>query len=398
MTNLDTRSLAVPATGEALCAGSETRGSDPHPDTAVEIDRASAAEATPSSAQRAAEPELKEDVLGSVTELIGNTPLVELNVLAKGLPGRVLVKLEGRNAGGSAKDRIALQMIRTAEASGELLPGATIVESSSGNTGIGLALVGRLTGHPVIIIHSAYISDEKKALLSAYGAQLVEADWEAPPESPNNARAIADRIARELPNSWRASQYDNESNPGAHYQTTGPEIWRQTAHKVTHFVASVGTGGTISGTGRYLKDASGDAVRVIGADPVGSTYSGNSAGLINVEGAGNRWEQDFWPATYNKQVVDEFVVISDRDIYDTVHALASQEALLVGPSSGLAVAAAIEVAKTAPLGSVVVVIAPDTGANYLTKAFDADWLAEIGVGGPRPSDGDAGHNATPAVA
>jgi cysteine synthase len=344
MTNIDAHPLAAPASGDESCD------------------------------------ELVEDITPSVVSLIGNTPLIELNVLARGLPARVLVKLESRNAGGSAKDRIALHMIRTAEASGVLKPGATIVESSSGNTGIGLALVGRLTGHPVVIIHSAYISDEKRAVLRAYGARLIEADWEAPPESPNNARAIADRIAAELPNAWRPSQYENESNPGAHYQSTGPEIWRQTAHKVTHLVASVGTGGTISGTGRYLKDVSADRIRIIGADPTGSTYSGNAAGQINVEGAGNRWTQANWPQTYHHEVVDEYVVVSDQEIYDTVHTLAASEALLLGPSSALAVAVALRVAATAPQGSVVVAIAPDTGANYLTKAFDDAWLTDLGVG------------------
>lgn len=321
-------------------------------------------------------------VLSSVVDLVGNTPLVELRTLAAGLPGRVFVKLESRNPGGSAKDRIALAMIRAAEASGALAPGATIVESSSGNTGIGLAIVGNLTGHPVIIIHSQYISDEKRALLRAYGAQLIEADWEAGPESPHNARRIADRIAAELPLSWRASQYTNEHNPGAHYQTTGPEIWRQTGGAVTHFVASVGTGGTVSGTGRFLKDASGDAVRVIGADPEGSTYSGGDAGLINVEGAGNRWPSADWPETYDKRVVDEFVVVPDQEIYDTVHALAASEALLLGQSSGLAVAVALRTAATARPGDVIVAIAPDSGANYLTKSFDAEWLRGVGVSDP----------------
>jgi cysteine synthase len=326
-------------------------------------------------------------VLSSVADLVGNTPLVELQKLSAGLNGRVFIKLEGRNPGGSAKDRIALHMIRQAEASGELLPGATIVESSSGNTGIGLAIVGNLTGHPVIIIHSQYISDEKRALLRAYGAQLIEADWEAGPDSPNNARKIADRIAAELPGSWRASQYTNANNPGAHYASTGPEIWSQTGGTVSQFVASVGTGGTISGTGRFLKDVSAGSVRVIGADPLGSTYHGGDAGLINVEGAGNRWQSADWPATYDQDVVDEFVVVPDQEIYDTVHALAAQEALLLGQSSGLAVAVALRRAAAAEPGEVIVVIAPDKGENYLTKSFDAAWLREIGIQGLSGAEG-----------
>lgn len=318
-------------------------------------------------------------ILSSAAQLIGNTPIVELHSMTAGLGARVLVKLESRNPGGSSKDRIALGLIRTAEANGELAPGATIVESSSGNTGIGLALVGRLTGHPVIIIHSAFISDEKRALLAAYGATLVEADWEAGPEDPNNARAIADRIAAEIPGAWRSSQYENAANPAAHYATTGPEIWSQTAGTVTHFVAGIGTGGTVTGTGRYLKDASEGAVRVIGADPVGSTYSGSDSGTIVVDGVGTRWPQSNWPGIFDKSVTDEIRVIPDRVVYDTVRRLALEEALLLGPSSGLAIAVALEVAAEAEPGSIVVVIAPDGGNNYLSKAFNGAWLDKAGV-------------------
>ncbi|WP_345763921.1 PLP-dependent cysteine synthase family protein [Diaminobutyricibacter sp. McL0608] len=192
-------------------------------------------------------------ILDSATALIGNTPVVELHSLTRGLPGRVLVKLECRNPGGSSKDRVALNMIRTAEATGVLRPGGTIVEATSGNTGIGLALVGRLTGHPVVIVHSADISDEKRAVLTAYGARLVQADWDAEPSDPANPRAVADRIAAQTPGAWRSSQFENLANPHAHYQSTGPEIWRQTAGTVTHLVASIGTGGTVSGAGRFLK-------------------------------------------------------------------------------------------------------------------------------------------------
>ena len=318
-------------------------------------------------------------ILSSVTDLIGNTPIVELHNLTAGLDCRVLVKLESRNPGGSSKDRVALNLIRTAEADGSLLPGATIVESSSGNTGIGLALVGRLTGHPVIIIHSAFISDEKRALLTAYGATLVEADWEAGPQDPNNARAIADRIAAEIPGAWRSSQYENAANPAAHYATTGPEIWEQTAGSVTHFVAGIGTGGTVTGTGRYLKDISDGAVKVIGVDPVGSTYSGNAASTIVVDGVGTRWPQSNWPGIFDKSVTDEILVIPDRVVYDTVRRLALEEALLLGPSSGLAIAAALEVAASAEPGAIVVVIAPDGGNNYLTKAFNDTWLESAGM-------------------
>ncbi|WP_213813651.1 PLP-dependent cysteine synthase family protein [Glaciihabitans sp. dw_435] len=329
------------------------------------------------------------EVLSSVSDLIGNTPLVELHSLTQGLNARVLVKLESRNPGGSAKDRIALHMVRTAEANGELAPGATIVESSSGNTGIGLALVGRLTGHPVIIIHSAFISAEKRAVLAAYGAQLVEADWEAGPDDPNNARALADRIAAETPGAWRSSQYDNAANPAAHYTTTGPEIWRQTAGTVTHFVAGIGTGGTVTGGGRYLKDISAGEVRVIGADPVGSTYSGSDASTIVVDGVGTRWPKSNWPSIFDPTVTDEVRVIPDQIVYDTVRRLAAEEALLLGPSSGLAIAAGLEVAATAEPGSVIVVIAPDGGGNYLSKAFNDQWIESSGMNADGFADGSS---------
>jgi cystathionine beta-synthase len=328
-------------------------------------------------------------VLTSAVDLIGNTPLVELTHLTDGFGPRLFAKLEGRNPGGSAKDRIALSMIRTAEASGELAPGATIVESSSGNTGIGLALVGRLTGHPVIIIHSGFISSEKKTVLQAYGAQLVEADWEAGPDDPNNARKVADRIAAETPGAWRSSQYENAANPHAHYTTTGPEIWQQTGGAVTHFVAGIGTGGTISGAGRYLKDVSEGRVRVIGADPVGSTYSGSDPSTIVVDGVGTRWPEPNWPGIFDKSVTDDIRVIPDERVYETVRRLAMEEGLLLGPSSGLAIATALDVAAEGEPGDVIVVIAPDGGNNYLSKAFNNEWLASAGMNADGFADGSS---------
>jgi cysteine synthase len=349
--------------------------------------------------------ELREEVLASAAGLIGNTPLVELRTLAAGLPGRVLVKLEGRNPGGSAKDRAASNIIRRAEETGELAPGATIVESSSGNTGIGLAMVGRLTGHPVVIVHTAHISAEKRQLLSAYGATLVEADWDAAPDDPANPRAVAEQIAGSIPGAWLSRQFENRNNPGAHYSSTGPEIWRQTAHRVTHFVASIGTGGTISGAGRFLKEISlpepslarpGGQVRVIGANPTGSTYAGEAEGPILVDGVGTRWPRDWWPHTFDRDVLDDVVTVDNQAVYDTVRALAREESLLLGPSSGLAVAVALAVARTAEPGSVIVAISPDAGTNYLTKAFNPEWLAGNGIGPeaedrlpaehPRPAD------------
>ncbi|MEJ3405120.1 cysteine synthase family protein [Rathayibacter sp. YIM 133350] len=321
------------------------------------------------------------EVLSSVAQLVGETPVVELGRLAAGLPGRIVVKLEGRNPGGSSKDRAALGIIRSAEASGALAPGATIVESSSGNTGIGLALIGRLTGHPVVIVHSADISAEKKALLRAYGARLVEADWDAAPDDAANPRAVAAALTAEIPGAWQSRQFDNADNPNAHFTATGPELWRQTAARVTHFVAAIGTGGTISGVGGFLKQASNGAVRVIGANPVGSTYGGGAEGPILVDGVGTRWSRDWWPANVHAAVIDEVRTIPDRRVYDTLHALALEEGLLLGPSSALAVATALEIAADAAPGSVIAVISADSGLNYLTKGFNADWLHAAGLTG-----------------
>ncbi|WP_394940758.1 PLP-dependent cysteine synthase family protein [Psychromicrobium sp. YIM B11713] len=314
--------------------------------------------------------------------LVGNTPLVEVQGL--GLPAgcersRVLLKLESTNPGGSIKDRTALNMVRTAEASGELRPGATIVESTSGNTGVGLALIGALTGHPVIIITGQDTSQEKIAALRQYGARVIFADWQAPVESPDNPRAIAERTAAEISEAWRPRQFDNSANPAAHYSGTGPEIWKQTSGRVTHFVAAVGTGGTVTGTGRFLKERSQGAVRVIAADPEGSVYSGGSAGKVIVDGVGNTWPRELWPTSFDPAVVDEFRRIDNQESYTVLHFLRNRHGLLLGPSSGLALAAARRVAAAAPDGSIVVAIAPDTGRNYLSKAFNLEWLAEQNI-------------------
>ena len=305
-------------------------------------------------------------VTASALDLVGNTPLVRLNVVTADLDADVLVKLEGRNPGGSAKDRPVLQMIRTAEVAGTLRPGATIVESTSGNTGIGLEFVGRLTGHPVVLVHGAGMSAEKRAVALLYGAELVEADRDAGPEDPDNPRRVADRIAAER-GGWRSSPYDNGANPTAHYAHTGPEIWAQTGGAVTHLVASIGTGGTITGTGRYLQEASGGRVHVVGVDPVGSTYGGGPPGPIRVEGVGTRWPRGHWPAIYDPTVPDEVRTVPDDHAFATVRRLAAAEGLLLGPSSGLAIAAALDVARGLGEDAVVVVLAPDGGANYLSS-------------------------------
>lgn len=317
----------------------------------------------------------------SVLDKVGNTPLVKLESLGRGLGSSIHIKLESENPGGSIKDRTALGMVRAAERSGELKPGATIVESTSGNTGIGLALIGRLTGHPVVVVTGDTISQEKLAALHSYGARVILTDWNAPSESPENARAVAARITAETPGAWRPMQFDNPANPLAHYQTTGPEIWEQTGGLVTHFVAGIGTGGTISGNGRYLKERvaeerPGGHLEVVGADPYGSAYSGGHPGEILVDGVGNSWPQAEWPKIFDRSIVDRFLRIPNDEVYTVVHRLLDEEGLSLGPSSGLTVAAALRVARAAPHGSVVVAIAPDAGTNYLSKAFNPVWLAE----------------------
>ncbi|MHC6222540.1 PLP-dependent cysteine synthase family protein [Arthrobacter sp. MMS24-S77] len=320
----------------------------------------------------------------SVLAHVGNTPLMLLEKLSRGLGSTVHVKLESENPGGSIKDRTALSMVRAAEKSGELQPGAMIVESTSGNTGIGLALIGALTGHPVVVVTGDTISQEKLAALHSYGARVVLTDWNAPSESPGNARAVAARITAENPGAWRPQQFDNPANPAAHYFGTGPEIWEQTGGRITHFVAGVGTGGTISGNGRYLKervaaDRPGGHIEVVGADPYGSAYSGGHPGEILVDGVGNSWPESEWPKVFDRKLVDRFLRIPNDEVYTTVHRLLDEEGLSLGPSSGLTVAAAIRVARAAPHGSVVVAIAPDAGTNYLSKAFNPAWLAEHGI-------------------
>ncbi|ASN21781.1 PLP-dependent cysteine synthase family protein [Arthrobacter sp. YN] len=320
----------------------------------------------------------------SVLDKVGNTPLVKLESLGRGLGSTIHIKLESENPGGSIKDRTALSMVRAAERSGELKPGATIVESTSGNTGIGLALIGHLTGHPVVVVTGDTISEEKLAALHNYGARVILTDWNAPSESPENARAVAARITAETSGAWRPMQFDNPANPLAHYETTGPEIWEQTGGLVTHFVAGIGTGGTISGNGRFLKEQlaalrPGGHLEVVGADPYGSAYSGGHPGEILVDGVGNSWPEPEWPKAFDRSIVDRFLRIPNDEVYTTVHRLLEEEGLALGPSSGLAVAAAIRVARAAPHSSVVVAIAPDAGTNYMSKAFNPVWLAEHGI-------------------
>ena len=309
-----------------------------------------------------------------IADLVGNTPLVKLNSLTKGLKPLVLAKVEYLNPGGSVKDRIALRMIEAAEASGELRPGGTIVEPTSGNTGVGLAMVAQAKGYKCVFVCPDKVSEDKRNVLKAYGARVVVCPTAVAPEHPDSYYNVSDRLVREIDGAWKPNQYANAQNPESHYLSTGPELWKQTDGKITHFVAGVGTGGTISGTGRYLKEISDGAVQVIGADPEGSVYSGGTGRPYLVEGVG----EDFWPEAYDKTICDQIVEVSDADSFDTTRRLAREEGLLVGGSCGMAAAAALRIAKDLPEDAVVVVILPDGGRGYLSKVFNDRWMASYG--------------------
>src|SRR3954447_5788291 len=309
-----------------------------------------------------------------VADLVGNTPLVRLGPVASGIAAPVLAKIEYFNPGGSVKDRIALRMVEAAEASGELRPGGTIVEPTSGNTGVGLAIVAQEKGYKCVFVCPDKVSEDKRNVLKAYGAEVVVCPTAVAPEHPSSYYNVSDRLVQEIEGAWKPNQYANEFNPLSHYETTGPEIWEQTDGKVTHFVTGVGTGGTISGIRRYLKEVSEGAVRIIGADPEGSVYSGGTGRPYLVEGVG----EDFWPDTYDKSITDEIIAVSDADSFDMTRRLAREEGLLVGGSCGMAVVAALKVAATAKPDDIVVVLLPDGGRGYLSKIFNDDWMADFG--------------------
>ncbi|MFE5583624.1 cystathionine beta-synthase [Kitasatospora sp. NPDC056531] len=320
----------------------------------------------------------------SIIDLVGNTPLVKLNKVTEGISATVLAKVEYFNPGGSVKDRIAMRMIEAAEASGALKPGGTIVEPTSGNTGVGLAIVAQQKGYKCIFVCPDKVSTDKINTLRAYGAEVVVCPTAVAPEHPDSYYNVSDRLVRETPNAWKPDQYSNPENPASHYHSTGPELWEQTEGKITHFVAGVGTGGTISGTGNYLKEVSGGKVKVVGADPEGSVYSGGTGRPYLVEGVG----EDFWPTAYDRDVADEIVAVSDKDSFQMTRRLAKEEGLLVGGSCGMAVVAALEVASGLGPDDVVVVLLPDGGRGYLSKIFNDDWMADYGF---LPSSTDEAH-------
>ncbi len=312
--------------------------------------------------------------LGNILQAIGRTPLVKLNNMTRGIKSAVFVKPEMLNPGGSVKDRIGLAMIEAAEREGKLRPGGTIIEATAGNTGIGLALVAAIKGYRCVFVLPDKMSQEKIALLKAYGAEVVITPTSVPPDSPESYNGVADRLAKEIPNSFRPNQFENPNNPLAHYYTTGPEIWEDSGGKVEVFVAGMGTGGTISGTARFLKEKNPNVVTV-GADPSGSILSGDSPHSYKVEGIG----EDFIPKTFNRQVVDEMIRVSDSESFNTVRRLAREEGILAGGSSGTALAAALKYAQRLEKPKYIVVLLPDTGRNYIDKIYSDKWMQENGL-------------------
>ncbi|HET6275546.1 MAG TPA: cystathionine beta-synthase [Candidatus Cybelea sp.] len=310
---------------------------------------------------------------GNALEAIGRTPLVRLNKVVDGAPCLVLAKVEYMNPGGSVKDRPAVAMLDAAERQGLLKPGGTIVEPTSGNTGTGLAMAAAIRGYRCILVMPDKMSREKIDLLRAYGADVVITPTNAPPDSPESYYGVANRLASEIPGAFQPNQFHNHFNPEAHYNSTGPEIWEDTRGEITHFVAGLGTGGTISGVARYLKEQN-PAIHVIGADPEGSIYSGDIPRSYAVEGIG----MNYLPETVDLRVIDEMVRVSDRDSFLMARRIAREEGLLVGGSSGTAAVAAVKLATTLPASAIVVVILPDSGRGYMSKIFNDEWMIANG--------------------
>ncbi len=318
-------------------------------------------------------------IANSVIDLIGHTPLVRLNEVTKGVTeAMVLAKVEYLNPGGSVKDRIAVGLVDAAEKAGHLKPGGTIVEPTSGNTGVGLALVAQQRGYKCVFVCPDKVSEDKRRVLQAYGAEVVVTPTNVEPEDAESYYSVSDRLAREIPGAFKPNQYANPAGPEAHYHSTGPEVWADTDGRITHFVAGVGTGGTITGTGRYLKDISKGSVQVIGADPEGSIYAGGDARPYLVEGVG----EDFWPPAYDPSVPDRIVTVTDAQSFEMTRRLAREEGLLVGGSCGMAAVAALEVSKDAGPEDIIVVLLPDSGRGYLQKIFDDNWMSLYGFTTP----------------
>jgi cystathionine beta-synthase len=321
-------------------------------------------------------PQTQTDIKDSILDAIGDTPLVRLSRLGRDLRAQLVAKIEALNPGGSIKDRAAVALIEAAERDGHLRAGGTIVEPTSGNTGTGLAIAAALKGYRVIAVMPDKMSKEKIDLLRAYGAEVVVAPTDVPPESPESYYRVADRLTEEIPGAFQPNQYRNQANPEAHYRTTGPELWRQSGGRITHFVAGVGTGGTITGVGRYLREQNPD-IEIIGADPVGSIYSGGADGVkpYLVEGVG----EDFWPTTYDPEIVDRYVTVSDRDSFLWTRRLAETEGILAGGSCGLALYAAYQVARDVDdPDAMVAVILPDGGRSYISKIYNDAWMRQYG--------------------
>jgi len=315
----------------------------------------------------------------TILDVIGNTPLVRLNKVSQGLKPTIFAKLENLNPGGSVKDRIGIAMVERAEQKGLLRPGGTIIEPTSGNTGIGLAMVAAVKGYKMIFVMPDKMSEEKRSILRAYGAKVVVTPTNVPPESAEHYTKVAERLAKETPHSYMPNQYENRANPDAHYRTTGPEIWGQTGGKVDVLVCGMGTGGTITGIGRFLKEKKKN-LKVVGADPEGSIFYPRYHGhkeephQYKVEGIG----EDFMPGTMDLSIVDDIVQVSDRDAFRMARRLAQEEGILVGGSGGTAVHVAVKVAANLPEDKTIVTLLPDTGRNYLSKLFSDQWMKEQG--------------------
>jgi cystathionine beta-synthase len=329
-------------------------------------------------------------MLPDITAAVGDTPLVAVDRLAEGLRPRIVVKLESSNPGGSVKDRIALPLIEAAERAGLLKPGGVIVEPTSGNTGVGLAMAAAVKGYRCIFVMADKQSEEKRALLRAYGAEVVVCPTDVEPDDERSYYRVSDRLAHETPGGWKPDQYTNPANPQAHFLTTGPEIWEATEGRITHFVAGIGTGGTVSGVGRYLHQQRPDLV-VVGADTEGSVFSGGPIHPYLTEGIG----EDFWPGTYDADVADVIVRVSDRDAFLTARAATAAEGILVGESGGTALWAALQVARELEdPDALFVVLLPDSGRNYLGRLYNDAWLREAGLIGPDEAVADYDWRAT----